>query len=782
MRPILRLIAVFCLISLLPIAPVAHGHPSSSPWVTGSSVEADHVTLTLRAGDYRVTDGCAGQRVEVEGFSYLMTPGEPMLPAKTFLVALPPGAGVQSVKTQVMASIQLPGTYRIEPSPPIVPVADACGYRELVERLSREWQSANEAAYSSDDAYPNAIARLTGTGTLRKYAYASISFCPFRYHPRSGSLVHVREARIVLNYRLPPPGSPEAREVDELKWDTLGDIRASRLFVNYDEIRPLYEPEGAGPEDRTGDYDYVIITTSTLEGTVSSSDFPGWKAVMGHGIRTVLTTDAEISTQPGRDLAEQIRNFLRSYYGPWDIEHVLIVGDYATVPMRYCYPDPYNHQHNPSDPLAYGGSVPTDYYYADLSLPDAESWDSDGDGYPGEYTEDDPDFLAEVYVGRIPTSDPARVTYSLNKLVRFEQDMGDWKSRALHAGSIPFYENQDYSGYPKVDFADYMNSIETDIMSGWTISHYSEQAGLDPSEYPWPALTQAAFTSDWQSGQYGVVNWGGHGWPCGGVRTVWAWDDGDGVPESANGELQSPAIVACTDVFEDDYPSIVFAVGCKIGYPEPNPQGNIAVDLLTDPARGASAGVISASRSAAASAGGPESPGGVQSLCYEFNRFMINGPEGPERIGNALYDSKHYCHENFAWDHFYEFKNLFGHNLYGDPALARQGYPTAAEADIPRDPCGPLRLDQNHPNPFNPLTEITYAIPFATAPSRVTIEVYDCLGRSVTTLVDAYEGSGTHRATWDGTDRRGAPVSSGVYFYRIAWDGRSQTRRMVLVK
>jgi hypothetical protein len=181
--------------------------------------------------------------------------------------------------------------------------------------------------------------------------------------------------------------------------------------------------------------------------------------------------------------------------------------------MRLCYPDPTNHVHDPANPGVGPGSVPTDAYYADLSFSDADSWDLDGDGFHGEYEEDSPDFLAEVNVGRIPTSVSVRITYTLDKLVRVEQDSGAWKRNALHAGAILFYENEDFTGIPLRDGATVVNEIESHFMQAWTTSRYSEQSGLVPSSYPWPALTYEAFVNDWSSGTYGFVNWGGHGWP-----------------------------------------------------------------------------------------------------------------------------------------------------------------------------------------------------------------------------------------------------------------------------
>ena len=58
----------------------------------------------------------------------------------------------------------------------------------------------------------------------------------------------------------------------------------------------------------------------------------------------------------------------------------------------------------------------------------------------------------------------------------------------------------------------------------------------------------------------------------------------------------------------------------------------------------------------------------------------------------------------------------------------------------------------------------------------------DLQGRLVRTLAAGRHDSGAHRVTWDGTDARGNPVASGVYFCRLEWGGRSDTKRIVLVR
>ncbi len=92
-----------------------------------------------------------------------------------------------------------------------------------------------------------------------------------------------------------------------------------------------------------------------------------------------------------------------------------------------------------------------------------------------------------------------------------------------------------------------------------------------------------------------------------------------------------------------------------------------------------------------------------------------------------------------------------------------------------------LILAQNRPNPFNPQTEICFRLD-SRNPARTTVRIYDTTGRRVRTLVDENLPAGEHRVVWNGKDAAGRAVASGVYFYRITWNGRSETKRMVLLK
>jgi hypothetical protein len=628
-------------------------------------------TLTVHSpevGECRIIDSNEGHTIEMDDYGYLMAPGKPMLPSRNFRIALPPGARALSAEVKSTGQSQLPGTYRIRPTPPMIPIPEPGNSRDDYEKIRSEWQENREHVYSSDEAYPAERGKMTASGTLRKYSYASVSFYPFSYHPLSGRLIHHSYAEIIINYEMPVTGSAEHKRVEENKLDTSADEQASDLFSNYSEMEeeyltghPVSDPRVFHKRDTNG---YLIITAPSLLDAIFSSGFTNWKTSLGYDVRTILTDDDRIMGQPGSDLAEQIRSFLRANYIPWGIRYLLLVGDYETVPMRYCYPDPNYH--------GSGGEVPTDHYYADLSYPDEDSWDLDRDGYYGEFGHDSPDFLAEVAVGRIPTSDINRITYTLDKLFAFEQDTGDWKNNALHAGAIIAFENQDHDyDLPHVDGCRSLFYIERDFMSSWEISHYGEAEGLEPSEFSWPALNRDAFQNDWRNNYYGLVNWSAHGSGTGAYRMIWYTDDGDGIPETDGSDrIESPDFISCWSNLDDDYPSLLFAISCSVGKPETYGGARLGIDLLTKPGFGSSAGVISATRGAAAARYWPQDPSGVESICYEYNNNLI---VGQQKVGDALYNAKFYCNQNYAWDFHWEYMNLFGYNLYGDPSMVREG-------------------------------------------------------------------------------------------------------------
>ncbi|OGG02314.1 MAG: hypothetical protein A3F83_07960 [Candidatus Glassbacteria bacterium RIFCSPLOWO2_12_FULL_58_11] len=92
-----------------------------------------------------------------------------------------------------------------------------------------------------------------------------------------------------------------------------------------------------------------------------------------------------------------------------------------------------------------------------------------------------------------------------------------------------------------------------------------------------------------------------------------------------------------------------------------------------------------------------------------------------------------------------------------------------------------FRLNQNYPNPFNPSTTISYTLPENTA-GHVSLGVYDIRGRLVRILINENKETGTFQVNWDGKDKTGHSLPSGVYLYRLSAGNFSETRKLMIVK
>ncbi|MBS4032994.1 MAG: T9SS type A sorting domain-containing protein [Ignavibacterium sp.] len=83
-------------------------------------------------------------------------------------------------------------------------------------------------------------------------------------------------------------------------------------------------------------------------------------------------------------------------------------------------------------------------------------------------------------------------------------------------------------------------------------------------------------------------------------------------------------------------------------------------------------------------------------------------------------------------------------------------------------------LNQNHPNPFNPSTTISWQLPLG---SWLTLKVYDLMGREVVTLLNEYKPAGSYEIEFNASH-----LSSGVYFYTLKTDNNISTRKLLILR
>jgi len=158
-----------------------------------------------------------------------------------------------------------------------------------------------------------------------------------------------------------------------------------------------------------------------------------------HGIKSIVVSLNEIRggkyfTTQGRDNAEKIKYFIKNAVEEWGIKYVLLVGDIFRLPSRKVY--------------AYEGSEEyflSDLYYADVFNADGSfsSWDTNGNGYYGEYNhsgnKDIIDLYPDVYVGRLPCRNFIEALFLVHKIINYmEMEKGEWFKRFITVAGDSF--------------------------------------------------------------------------------------------------------------------------------------------------------------------------------------------------------------------------------------------------------------------------------------------------------------------------------------------------------
>lgn len=157
---------------------------------------------------------------------------------------------------------------------------------------------------------------------------------------------------------------------------------------------------------------------------------------------------------------------------------------------------------------------------------------------------------------------------------------------------------------------------------------------------------------------------------------------------------------------------------------------------------------------------------GVESIPSEFEVWLV---DKVVKISQNLRKLNYYFVAGAREDHPKLLKLVVGTSDYiGEEINELQLVPTTFE------------LSQNFPNPFNAATTIRYGLPKA---ERVTLKIFNLLGEEVVILVnDEQQSTGYHLAIWDGRNKNGQPVASGIYIYQLHAGSFSMTKKMIMVK
>ncbi len=613
----------------------------------------DALTVAISIGAYEIKKTNLGDEVAVENYGCLSIPGEPQLPVKIFSIAIPPGAHVRNVTFETKNGILLYGTYRIPPCP--LPLVMGQENPVLSQRNQHRYQENYRKVYGGNMPYPSSVGEVVGTGGYRRYNLVDVRITPFLYSPLVGKVMFYPDITVTVHYTVPE---------DVPSNDIIADIlprteqNAKDIVLNYDQATTWYPGDSSTGGEQ---FNYVIITLDSL--TSSVTPLVNWENSKGKSVR-VVTTSWINATYEGYDLAAKIRAFLLEKYpsSEWGIEDVLLVGHRDDVPMRRVAQD-----------IGYG-EPETDYYYAELSLPDNQSWDANGNHQYGEYTYDPIDFETEINVGRIPWSDPIVVHSICEKSVAYEQNMDPgFKKNILLLGAF-FQEETDCAVLMEYK----SNASHNPWMSEWQKTRMYEMGySVYPMDYD---VTYANVKTVWSTGTYGFVDWAGHGSPTECVRQY------PSMADFVN--------TATCPYLNDAYPAIIFACACSNADSD---YLNLGQAMLKQ----GGVGFVGSNKVSIGRIGwtNPNS-GSSQTMDYYFTSFCTSGNYTQ---GATLQEALYQMYINYHWNNL-RYETFEWGSLWGNPDLTMGQVITSDPPLTPPTPSGPTHGTINHEYAFSSTT------------------------------------------------------------------------------
>ena len=629
-----------------------------------------------------ITETVGWDVVTLEGGELRGIPGTPLLPAVPVLLLLPPGA--EDVSFEVALSGEVPvGMRRLD----IVP-----GYAQLplmTDAALHEVPEPDPAIYRSDAPWPSEPVLQTHSGSLSGFTVASCLVQPWRYSPSRGLLSLYTDLEVTVSWSQGPAPTLTETQIE------MASLRAAALQPAAGAVSSA-SPASIGSR---GESEYLIICDSAYTGIFQ----PLAELHQSQGMTVEIATVQDIlSAFPGRDGAEQLRNFIRDRFLNSGTVYVLLGGDEELVPVRMIY-------------LlceGYADTAPVDLYFADLD----GDWDGSGDGEFGQ-PDDDLDLYADVLLGRalVGNQEEAVLFVQKNLVYQSAPPAGDWSSRALLCGAVLF-EDQGYTSAKGCD------SIAAAMPASWDITKAYEVLYGDGFDTHIAVLDSGT----------GWNHFAGHGSNKG---IWWAYNPRSMMTKFladtlTNGDMAGiHTSIACHPAAYIDYECCAEAI-------LHNPDGGgVAVMFNTSygwegfwPELGAS-----------------------EWMCIDLARSVFRNHA--RSIGFAFSTARDlrvpYVHFNYDRT----FQSLLSFSAFMDPALAVLDVPSVG-------PIPPVRFSISAPSP-NPATRaapISFFVDFS-GNGSTEVSVHDMAGR----LLWHTDLSEAGRVSWDGADGAGGRVPAGVY-------------------
>jgi len=688
-------------------------------------------------------------RIVMENASYWQHPGYPQLPMLTFTFALPPGS--EAVNTEVTGIRSgLPGSYSVIASLPATPLG---GPQEQLDGLYALYEENRARVYSGEERMPDYLGKIHATGERREYSMVTVAVFPFAYDPLTGNLSVADYVTISVSYT--PVDGEHAEFISRFISTGTASPDVPEHVYNKDQAREWYRPSARLLTGKR----MLIITTDGLKDLTDG--YKGWRESNGYTVTVATLAEIE-SSSSGDDTPHKIRNYLRERVADYD--YLFVIGHHADVPMRVL--SPFNNGNAGWwEDMKW---IPSDIYYGELSKPDDQSWNKDGDTYIGEALtaggfedpQDAPEMGMEIHVGRINSSLATTIPDILEKTMEFASDSNRiYKEASVLAGGILWYDNENGTGWAGYDGAFQMELLQTNgIINGSRAITLYEKDGDGPSEYDCDVpFTRDNLKSELKNNDVGIFVENNHGWKSSFSRCVWN-DDGDGVPYESEYAWLTGLDRSDAFMLNSDKRNVAFLMSCLNGYPE---DANCLAQALLNYG---SVGVVAHTRSGLGRRGweGPGN-GGMNTLYHYLLDNYLKKSTYANILGPAV-DAARLEYFNFESGPS-KYLNTYEHIIFGDPAINHYGGTVIAiEEKAPEATSLALSVDANHTVHFN--------LPAA---GKVQLEVWDVAGRRVETLLDGNADAGAQTIEWNT-----AELPCGSYFVTLRTGNITRSAKAVV--
>ena len=327
-------------------------------------------------------------------------PGEPILPIVMKTLEFPLGTHIINVQCSPVEITDLHLARKITPA--VAPVTDAADTQPLPQPVP------DETIYSSDQLFPATWYSYRLTGGLNQEniltTFLTVQINPVRYNPVDDVLQSIDSISLTITYEKP-------------------DHSSTPLTTSYDMVIISYTP-------------YAPLLQQLVNHKIS------------HGIQTKLVTMSDIRKGTyfpveGKTIQEKIKHFIKNAKETWNVTYVMLVGNYAQVPVQYSYLETDTGARYEELKFA------TDLYYADLydALGNFSNWDTNNNGkcaewpYPeGHGPVDAVDLVPDVHLARLACMTKSEVKTVVQKIITYENTTAgkSWFKKLIGIGGDTF--------------------------------------------------------------------------------------------------------------------------------------------------------------------------------------------------------------------------------------------------------------------------------------------------------------------------------------------------------